>query len=188
LSPGKKSRDNDRAAVARPSATDPDGGGSTLQLVFGLVSVIAVIGILGVAVFTFVVSRVTNNAPVSHEDNSVKVETPIGTLSANDSEQAVKDLGVDLYPGAQVKKKGAADLTIGPVRTIVANFESNDSADKICSFYKSRILGATFKATDQDHCTVVSKEPMHIITIKVEGGDVTKFQIACVTKPAPSSN
>jgi hypothetical protein len=187
LSRGKKSCDNDRVA-AKPFATAPEGGGSTLHLVIGLAAVIAIIGVLGVAMFTFVASRIINNSPLPHQDNSVKVETPIGILSANDPEQAVRDLGVDIYPGATVQKKGAADLTIGPARTIVVNFESNDSAEKICGFYKSRILGSTVKSTDQNHCTVVSKEPLHVIIIKIEGGETTKFQIACVTKPAASSN
>jgi hypothetical protein len=160
----------------------PTGGSSTFKLVVALVAVVLIIGTLAVVTILFVASRVVQGSKLAQTDATVQVNTPAGTL--NDPQAVVRNLGVDIYPGAQVQKKGAADLTIGPLRTITATFESADSPQKICDFYKSRILGSTVKATDQNHCSVVSKEPLHVVTITVEGGDTTKFQIACLTKPA----
>ncbi|MGP8093608.1 MAG: hypothetical protein ACLP72_09815 [Candidatus Sulfotelmatobacter sp.] len=148
-----------------------------------VIAVIAGVGILGMVTCGVVLHHIAKNSHVTQEGDRVRVETPFGTINANDPEQAAKDLGVDIYPGAQVQKQGAADITFGPVHTVTANFESGDSVDKVCSFYKSKFADATVKTSDQNRCTIVSNDPMNSITINVEAsGDASKFTIAHVTK------
>lgn len=186
------------APTASPSSVTPTpatpattkGGSSALKIVLIVVAVIVGIGILGVAGVSYVVYHMAKTSHVTHEGDHVRVETPFGTVeSSKDPEQAAKDLGVDVYPGAEVQKNGAASANFGPVHTVAANFESSDSVDKVCSFYKSRFPAATVRTSDQDHCTIVSNDHKNMITINVQAsGDSTRFQITSVSKQAAPSN
>jgi len=200
LGPGSKFCDKCGAGVAAgpPAASvqpppapaaPPKGGSSALKVVLIVVAVIVGIGILGMVTCGIVLHRIAKSSHVTQEGDKVKVETPFGTINANDPEQAVKDLGVDVYPGAQAQKAGSADLTFGGIHTVTANFTSSDSADKVCNFYKSKFPAATVKSADENHCTIVSEDPKNVVTINVQAsGDTTKFQIASVTKKGASSN
>ncbi|MGA2855267.1 MAG: zinc ribbon domain-containing protein [Candidatus Sulfotelmatobacter sp.] len=179
------------ASVQPPPApaAPPKGGSSALKVILIVVAVIVGIGILGMVTCGIVIHHIAKSSHVTQEGDRVRVETPFGSINANDPEQAVKDLGVDVYPGAQVEKNGSADLTFAGVHTVTANFDSGDSVDKICSFYKSKFPAATVTSSDQNRCSIVSEDPKNVVTINVEAhGDTTKFQIACVTKKAASSN
>ena len=108
---------------------------------------------------------------------------PFGTAdTSKDPEEAAKDLGVDVYPGASAQKQGASTATFGKVRTVSAAFESDDAVEKVCAFYKSKFPNATVSTSDQNRCTIVSNDPPNMITINVEpSGDGSKFQIASVS-------
>ena len=68
-----------------------------------MVGVIVLVGILGVASLGFFAWRVAHRTHVRQEGDNVKVETPFGTVeTTKDPEEAARNLGVDLYPGAQV--------------------------------------------------------------------------------------
>ncbi len=69
------------------------------------------------------------------------------------------------------------------MHTVAANFESSDSVDKVCGFYKSKFPNSTVTTSDQNHCTIVSTDQKNMVTINVEAsGDTTKFQITSVSK------
>jgi hypothetical protein len=178
-------------ATPTPATTPapPTGGSSTAKVILIVVAALVVFGIAGVAAIGFVGYHFAKNSHVTQEGERVKVDTPFGTFSANDPEQAAKDLGVEIYPGAQVLKSGSASATFGDVHTVAANFESSDPVDKVCAFYKSQLPSATVKASEQNRCTIVSTDEKNTITINVEAtGDTTKFQIASVSKKPASSN
>ncbi len=173
------------APVAAPRA----GGGSALKVVLIVIAVIVGLGILGIATVGFVGYRIARSSHVTQDGDRVKVETPLGTFSANDPEQAVHDLGVEVYPGAKAQKSGAASVTVAGIHTVTATFESSDPADKVCSFYKSKFPRATVTSSDQDRCTIVSDDHKTSLTINVEStADSTKFVIVNVTKTTTSSN
>jgi hypothetical protein len=166
-----------------PVSAQPTGGGSGLKIVLIVVAVIIAIGIIGIAGVGFVGYRIAKHAHVQQKGDSVKVETPLGTFSANDPDQAVKDLGVDVYPGAQVQKEGTASASFGSIHTVSANFETSDPLDKVCDFYRTKFPGATVNTSDQDHCNIVAKDKNNAITINIESsGGTTKIQIATVNK------
>jgi hypothetical protein len=97
-----------------------------------------------VGAFSFFVYRVAKNAHVTQEGDHVKVETPFGTVeTSKDPAQAAKDLGVDLYPGAQVQKNGTANMSFGNMHTVTASFESSDPVDKICRLLQIQAPTAT---------------------------------------------
>jgi len=167
-----------------PPPPSPAGSSNALKIVLIIIGVILIIGVLGIGTLTFVGLRIAKHTHVKQEGEHVKVETPFGTVeSTKDPEQAARDLGIDIYPGAEVRKNGAASATLGNLHTVNAEFESTDSADKVCSFYKSRFPNATVDTSDQNHCTIVSTAPPNVITINVDSTDEgSRFQISSVKK------
>src|SRR5208282_517290 len=175
------------AAAPPPVAPSPAGGSSALKVVLIVIAVIVGIGVLGITTIVFVGYHIAKTAHVTQEGGKVKVDTPFGTFSANDPDEAVRELGVEVYPGAQVQKNGAASITVGGMHTVTANFESSDSADQVCAFYKSKFPTATVTSSDRNRCSivsnVVSSAEKNSITINVEAsGDGAKFQIANISK------
>lgn len=171
------------AAPAAP-VTPTTGGGSALKIILIVVAVIVGIGILGMVTVGIVGYRIAKSAHVSQQGDHVKVDTPFGSVeTSKDPEQAAKDLGIDIYPGAEVQKNGASSATFGNIRTVTAMFESSDAPDKICTFYKSKFPAATVSSSQQNHCTIVSNDRKNMVTINIEGeGDTSKIQITNVTR------
>jgi hypothetical protein len=180
-------------AAPPPVAPPPAGGNSALKVVLIVIAVIVGIGVLGIATIVFVGVHIAKGSHVTQEGDKVKVDTPFGTFSANDPEAAIHELGVDVYPGAEVQKNGAASVTVAGIHTVTANFASSDSADKVCDFYKSKFTTATVTSSDRNRCSIVSNvvsgDEKNSMTINVESnGDGAKFQIAHVSRKASSSN
>jgi hypothetical protein len=172
------------ATPSTPAATT--GPSSALKTILIIVGAIVLIGIVGIASLTFIGMRLARHSRVTQEGEHVKVETPFGTAeTSKDPEDAAKELGVDVYPGADPQKEGASTATFGRVRTVSAAFQSDDSVDKVCAFYRSKFPNATVSTSDQNRCTIVSNDPPNMITINVEpSGDGSKFQIASVSSKA----
>jgi zinc-ribbon domain len=193
LSPGTKFCNKCGATVAStpgvsspaaPPATPPTGGSSALKIILIVVAVIVLIGILGIATVGIIGYRIAKSSRVSQNGDHVKVDTPFGSVeTSKDPDQAAKDLGVDLYPGAEVQRNGASSVSMGSMHTVTALFESSDSPEKVCTFYKSRFPGAMVTTSDQNRCTIVSNNQRNMITINVESsGEGAKLQITNVSK------
>lgn len=172
-----------------PPAPPSKGGSSALKIILIVVAVIVGVGVLGMVTCGIVIHRAVKSAHISQKGDSVKVDTPFGSFSANDPDQTVKELGVDVYPGAEVQKQGTATATFGSIHTVAANFETSDPPDKVCDFYKSKFPGAAVTTSDQNRCSIVSGGPENSVTINIEvGGGTTRIHIASVTKKPTSSN
>ncbi len=184
------------APAASPSTAIPPtspavrGGNSAVKTILIIVGVIVLLGGLGIASLTFVALHFARNSHVSQEGNHVKVETPFGSVeTSKDPDKAVQDLGVDVYPGAEVQKDGASTATIGSMRTVTAAFQSSDSTDKVCSFYHAKFPASKVATSSQRHCTIVSDDPHNIVTVNFESsGDGSKFQITSVITKDTSSH
>jgi zinc-ribbon domain len=177
--------------VSAPVAPSPPAGrSSALKIVLIVIGVLAIVGILSVATMTFVGLRIAKRSHVSREGDQVKVETPFGTVeSSQDPEKAASNLGVDIYPGAEVQKEGASSATFGGMHTAAASFESTDSLDRVCNYYKAKYPGAMVRTSDMNRCTIVANDQRNMITINVEArGDVTRFQITNVSKNTVSGS
>lgn len=167
-----------------PPAPPPSkGGSSALKIILIIVAVLIGIGLLGMVTCGIVIHRIAKSAHVTQKGDSVKVDTPFGSFSANDPDQTVKELGVDVYPGAQVQKNGTASVTFGGMHTVTASFETSDPGDKVCEFYKSKFPNASTTSSEQNRCSIISGDQKNMITINVQSsGDVTKIVIANVNK------
>jgi hypothetical protein len=157
------------------------------------VGVIALVAILGLASITFFAWRVAHRTRVHQEGDNVKVETPFGTVETTKNPQdAARNLGVDAYPGAEAMKEGSSSVTFGNVHTAALTFETSDSVDQVCSFYKPKFPNAMVMTTQTNQCTIVSNDQKNMITIsaKIQNGK-TRIAITNVRKVGganPSSN
>src|SRR5579863_10122981 len=167
------------SAPASPAAPSQSSG--ALKIILIVIAVIFLLGVLGIGTLVFFVRHVAQNSRVRNKDGNVRVETPFGTVqSTNNPEEASRNLGVDLYPGARVLKGNTA--SIGGMRTVEAVFESDDPAEKVMAFYSSKLPNANVNTKDRDHYAIVSNDNNNLITIKIEPADgKTRIEIANVT-------
>jgi hypothetical protein len=166
------------------------GGGSALKVILIVVAVIVFVGILGVASAGFVAWRIAHRTHVRHDGDNVKVETPFGTVeTTKDPDEAARNLGVELYPGAEVLKHGGASATFGGVHTASLSATSSDSVEKVSSFYKAKFPDAMVTSSDSGRCNIVANDHKSMITINIEAeGDKTKIQITNVSHKSESNS
>ena len=171
------------AVTAAPVTTTPAQSSSSLKIVLIVVGVLVALFIIGTAATAFIGWRIARSSHVRESNGNVKVETPFGTVeSSADSDEAARNLGVDVYPGASAKKNSAANMTIGGMHTVAAEFETDDSPAKVAEFYKSKFPNANFVNAEGDHYSIVSSDKKNIITINIEPQDgKTHIHIASVT-------
>lgn len=81
------------------------------------------------------------------EDKKVQVDTPFGGIHVNTDETSAADLGLPVYPGADIVKDKdndkSADIHMGfgdwELRVKVVNYSTADSQDKVVAFYKKAL-------------------------------------------------
>lgn len=169
------------AATTAPATTG--GGSSALKIILIVVAVIFGLGILGVGTVAFFIHRAVSRTHIEHRNGNVKVETPFGTVqSSDDSEEAIRNLGIDVYPGADSVKGSSASLNLGGMKTATAEFESGDSPATIAEFYRSKLPNASFNSAEGDHYTLISRTKNNLFTVNIEPrGDKTRISISKVT-------
>jgi hypothetical protein len=170
-------------------------GGSTMKTVLIIVGVVVLVGVLGLVSLGLVAWRIARHSHIQQEGGNVKVETPFGTVQTTmDPQVAAGNVGVELYPGAQVSQ-GSATATFGGIHSASLNAESTDSLDKVANFYKAMFPNATVMTTRADSCTIVSSsnDSKNVVTISIKTErDKTRIMISRVTRNSdaatPSSN
>jgi len=79
------------------------------------------------------------------EDKNVKIDTPLGGLHVRADQTAATDLGLPIYPGAEISPNHegdkSADVHLGfgrfQLRVKVVTYETPDDRDKVTAFYKN---------------------------------------------------
>jgi hypothetical protein len=177
-------------AATTIAAPTPAGGGSALKIILIVLAVVVILGVLGLGTLGLVGLHFARHTHVTHEGDHVKVETPFGSVeTSKDPSQVANDLGIDVYPGAVARANSAATATFGGVRTVSASFDSGDSPDKVCNFYRSRFPNANVTTSNSNQCNIVSNDKQNMVSISVEAsGDATKFQISSVSKKSSPNN
>jgi hypothetical protein len=178
------------SSYAVAAATPATSGGGALKAILIVVGVLVLVGVLAVTSLAFFAWRVARHTRVRQDGNNMSVETPFGSVrSTNDPDAAARDLGVDLYPGAQALKEGATSASFGSVHTATLNFETSDSVDKVCSFYKPKFPNAMVMTSEANQCTIVSNDQKNMITIAVKAeNDKTRIVITNVSKAGSGSS
>lgn len=121
---------------------------STLQSVQGTMlntgSIIACMVACLVLVAGISGCRVSVDKGPNGEDKRVQVDTPFGGIHVNTDETTAADLGLPVYPGAEIVKDKdndkSADIRMGfgdwELRVKVVNYSAADGQDKVVAFYK----------------------------------------------------
>lgn len=170
-------------STTAPSAA-PAQGGSALKVILIVVAVIVALGIVGIGTLSFVAWRIARHTRVEERNGNVRVESPFGTVveSTTNPDDAAKNLGIDLYPGARLLKGNAANVSVAGIHTVAAEFESDDSVDKVAAFYQSKFPQATVSTKHTDHTTIISTDNKNLITINIEAeAGKTRIKVANVS-------
>ena len=156
---------------------------NALKVILIVVAVIVGLGILGIAAVSFIGYRIATHTRVRNQDGNVRVETPFGTVqSSTDPDEAARNLGIELYPGATVVKGTSSNMNMGSMHTAAAEFESSDPASSVAEFYKSKVPGANVVSSNADHYSIISTDKKNMLTISIEPRDgKTRIHIARVT-------
>jgi hypothetical protein len=174
------------AATAPPVSlppAPPAKSSSALKIILIVVAVIFVLGIVGMGTFAFVVHRIVSRIHAeTSKDGSVKVDTPFGGLeSTEDPNQAARNVGVEVYPGATLMKNGSANVAFGSLHSATAEFESDDPVASVAAFYGSKFPAASItSAGERTTILVGQKGNMTTISIEPEGGK-TRIHVAKIT-------
>jgi hypothetical protein len=134
------------------------------------------------------------NTRIEAGNDQARVVTPFGTVESNTNmAEALKKLGVDIYPGARQLPGGAA-VSMGAMSTVTAQFETPDSPDLVEAFYKARFPRSNINVNDRNQRTLVFAAPQKgMMTIVIEPrGNMTHITISNVggvqTPAQPQSN
>jgi len=180
------------AAYPPPAAAPPNSGSSAVKVILVIVGVIVGLGILGVAIFSFTVWRVARGIHVDGPNGQVTVNTPGGTITANQAQTfTASELGTDIYPGAQSGHGSMKmDLPTGSMMTGV--FVTPDSKDQVVAFYKSKFgSGASVYDTANSALLTLNKTQQEAVMVTVTANssqDGGKTRISIVhTKSNKSS-
>lgn len=175
---------------ASPSVAGAPQGSGALKTVLIVVGAVFFLGLLGIASLGFFAWRMAHNTRIHQDRNNVRVETPFGNVeTTKDPAEAARNLGVDLYPGAEVLKDGAASASFGTMHTVTLNSQTADSVEKVATFYKAKFPNAMVTSSDTGRCTIISNDHRNVVTINIEAEDGrTKILITNVTRKADASN
>ena len=164
------------SAAAAPVFTSPGAAPGTapknsgaLKIILIVVAVIVVFGILAVGAFSFFAYRIATHSRVHNENGNVRVETPFGTVdTSTNPDEAARNLGIDVYPGAEVVKGTTSDMTMGNMHTATADFETSDPASTVAEFYKSKVPNANVVSSSSDHYAIISTDKKNMLSINIE--------------------
>jgi hypothetical protein len=164
------------SAAAAPVFTSPGAAPGTapknsgaLKIILIVVAVIVVFGILAVGAFSFFAYRIATHSRVHNENGNVRVETPFGTVDTSTNPgEAARNLGIDVYPGAEVVKGTTSDMTMGNMHTATADFETSDPASTVAEFYKSKVPNANVVSSSSDHYAIISTDKKNMLSINIE--------------------
>src|ERR1700757_2233134 len=91
--------------------------------------------------------RVHVDKDANGKEKNVQVDTPFGGVHVNTDQVTASDLGLPVYPGAEVVKDKdhdkSADVNMGfgewTLRVRAVNYATVDSQDKVTAFYKKAL-------------------------------------------------
>jgi len=90
--------------------------------------------------------RVQVDKAKNGDDKNVKIDTPMGGLHVRTDQMTAADVGLPVYPGAQVfsdHNDKPADIHMGfgkwQLRVKVVSYQTSDSQDKVLGFYHKNL-------------------------------------------------
>jgi hypothetical protein len=173
------------ASPAVPAATPVTMGkpNQAVKIILIVVAVLVGLGILGTIAATYVGLKIARHTKVEEHDGNVRVQTPFGSVeSSQDADHAIRDMGIDAYPGAEAIEKSAANVNIGGMHTVSVQMQTDDPPAKVAQFYQQQLPNANVNISDNDRYTIVSNKRHNLVTVNIEPQDgKTMIHIASVT-------
>ena len=91
--------------------------------------------------------RIHVDKDANGQEKTVQVDTPFGGVHVNKDQITAADLGLPVYPGAEIVRDSdhdkSADVRMGfgewQLRVRAVNYETSDSQDKVTEFYKKSL-------------------------------------------------
>jgi hypothetical protein len=152
----------------QPGAAPASSGSSAVKIILIIVAVIVVLGILGLGAIAFVGYRVAHAVHVTGPNGQVSINTPGGTISANQSQSyTAAELGTDIYPGAE-NARGGMKMSTPTGSMVIGSFLTSDSKQQVIDFYKSKFgnQASVFDTADGAMLTqAVSKQETVMVTV-----------------------
>ena len=139
-----------RPAAPTAPATPPaarSGMPTGIKVLLGIVAVVLVVGLLGVAAAGYFAYRLArNNVDIDASSGQVSLQTPEGKVTMGKMGAVSEaELGIPIYPNAKPAEAGfEVSSPKGGVRTFL--FTTNDSITQVADFYKEK-LGDELKTT-----------------------------------------
>lgn len=108
----------------------------------------ATVWVAGLALMAWVVGcRVHVDKDANGQEKTVQVDTPFGGVHVNTDQTTASDLGLPVYPGAEIAKdkdnNKSADIHMGfgewQLHVRAVSYESADTQEKIATFYKKAL-------------------------------------------------
>jgi len=170
-------------AVSASTAPAQPQGSSALKIILIVVAAVVVLGMAAVGVVTYVGLRIARHSRIENNGGKVRVESPFGSVETTTNPADVaRDLGVDIYPGARLANGKAANISIAGMHTVAAEFDTNDSADQVAQFYRSKFPNAQVTSSNQGHTAIVSTTSGGVVTITIDSeGGATRIHITNVS-------
>lgn len=121
-----------------------------------------ILPLLTLALLTASGCRIQVDKSKDGEDKNVKIDTPMGGLHVKTNDLTAADVGLPVYPGAQVvpdhDNDKAADIHLGfgkwQLRVKVVNYQTSDPQDQVLAFYR-KALGRYGDVIQCNHNTPV---------------------------------
>jgi hypothetical protein len=116
----------------------------------------------------------TTAAPAPADSGSTTFTTGNGSMTIGSTIDTSK-LGVPVYPGAKVGKQGSVQATTAKGSTLAAEFETDDSFDKVYAYYKSQLPSDAEKlkttSGDKSMCMFSTKVDNDQVMVELTTGD-----------------
>ncbi|WP_263353537.1 zinc ribbon domain-containing protein [Acidicapsa acidisoli] len=179
-------------AYPPPATAPPTSGGNVVKIILIVVAVIIGLGMLGSAIFAFTVWRVARSIHVEGPNGQVSINTPGGTISANEAQTySASELGTDIYPGAQgMRGSMKMDLPTGSMVTGV--FVTSDSKEQVVEYYRSKLgSGASVYDSTNSALLTLNKGSQESVMVTVaanssQDGGKTRISIVHSKSNKPS--
>ena len=169
-------------AVQPALGATPQKSGSGLKIVLIAVGLICGILVLLTIIVGLVGWRIARHSRVVTTRDGSRIETPFGKVETTENtEQAVKNIGVDVYPGAKATK-GASVVQFGGMTTASAVFETSDPPEQVANFYREKFPNAMANTNDQSGYSIVSSANNRMVSIHIQArGGVTRIEISNIS-------
>jgi len=182
------------ATAAPTTAAPPKSSSLVLKIVLAIVGIFVVLSMLGIGGCVYLAYRAKQklnqfekqariNFPQSSGSPQVHIQ-PSGPASAKPETGPAVNIDVPIYPGA-TPAQGGGEMSLGGGTFKVQVFTTDDSVDKVLSFYKDKLGSQAYVQESGNHASVQVSGSNGVVQVGIthdEASGKTKFTITRIGK------